>query len=161
MKLYIDTREGEAVAWKFKSLAMDNPEVELRFVPLPVGDAANEVMIIEFKSIDDFISSFTQQKHRKDGTVYERMDSQKGRMIDDNRPVKILLIHGDLEDAYSRIHPNSVRGMVASILAQGISIFWVGDNFDWPDLVMRLHLKTMKYVGVPGQTTLKGVSNYG
>lgn len=159
MILYLDTRENKETIIEFKNKAPI--DTQIRTTAMKTFDAMNEVMGIEFKSIDDFISAVLNITERKDRSEYERMEEQFQRMCEDNRPLKILYLHGSLKNAYSKIHPNSFRGMLASYLARGASasppvqVCWIGESgFDWIDLVLRLHSKTMKYVEHPEQTVL-------
>ena len=124
MVLAVDSRESSIVRAKFKSMEQDYKDLEIEIKALKTGDYEDENIILENKSIDDFISSFTQRTKRKDGSDYERLDSQLKRLIEMDKPIKIIMIHGRLEDAYSQVHPNAVRGMVASCICQGITILW-------------------------------------
>lgn len=159
MILTLDTRELKAILKEFKSKAPNG--VEIISTVMKTFDIATELVGIELKEIGDFISAVINISERKDGTEYERMESQFQRMLEDPRPVKILFIHGSLENSYSNLHPNSFRGMLASYMARGaaanppVQVIWISeDNFDWVDLVLRLCVKTMKYVEHPSQVTL-------
>jgi ERCC4-type nuclease len=144
--LSVDSREPSDVKNKFLSMAKIHKDLEIEVKALKTGDFENEVMIIESKTIDDFISSFTTSKTRKDGSEYERLESQIKRMLKLNKPRKILLIHGNLKDCYSNIHPAAVRGMISKIVALGIIVLWVTEEENWHDLIYRLHKKTIKYL---------------
>jgi ERCC4-type nuclease len=128
-------------------LAEDHKDLNVEICALPTADYENQYMIIESKSVSDFVSSITQRIPRKDGTIYERLTEQVERMLSSDKPIRIILIHGDLEDLHSGINHNSIRGMIASIVARGLTVLWVPKDFNYPDLVMRLHFKSLKYGG--------------
>ena len=129
-------------------MACDYKDLKVVIKSIKTGDYTNSYMVVEVKaSIDDFISSFTSRKQRKDGSEYKRMESQLERLLAIDKPIKIILINGSMKDAYSRVHPNSIRGMIASIICQGITVLWTDDP-DWPEMVYRLHRKSLKYGSV-------------
>lgn len=155
-----DSRESAMIKAKFQSMACDLKDLTVEICALKIADYENLYMLLEFKNIGDFVSSFTEKIFRKDGTQYFRLQSQIDRMLRSDKPYKILMIYGDLEDLHSSINPNSVRGMVASILAKGINVIWLHKGENYPDMIYRLHRKTLKYGGefrIP--TSPDGVGN--
>ena len=143
--LIIDSREPETIQYEFMNKAKDDPELFVLVRACETGDYVNPSMVLERKTMDDFVSSMTGKSIRKDGSVYERLESQIERILAHPASVKVLLIIGDIKSAFSRIHPNSVRGMIAKIISLGITVLWVMDGEDWVDLVIRLHKKVLKY----------------
>ena len=143
-----DSREPELVKWKFKeSLPATHPDLTVEVEALSVGDFQTEYMILERKELNDFISSFTQRKSRKDGTCYERLESQLKRLKEHPAPRKVLLIHGDMDTIYSGIHPNSVLGFIASLVMKydWLTVLPLISGCDWSYLVYRLGVKAEKY----------------
>jgi ERCC4-type nuclease len=128
-------------------MPLDYPDLEVTLKALSVGDFETEYMIVERKELNDFISSFTTKKERKDGTTYERLDSQLERLKEHPAPVKVLLIHGDMEDIHSRIHPHSVIGFIASLTVKypWLCVLPLVSGLDWSYLVYRLGVKAEKY----------------
>lgn len=147
MKLYVDSREPGYVKAKFQSMALDYDDLEVEIAALETGDFLWEYGIIERKGIEDLISAMTTNKERKDGSVYNRLTEQLTRLKELEVPIKILLIHGDLKDVHSNIHPHSVLGQIASIQAQGVSVLWIPDRIDYPYLIYRILAKSIKYKG--------------
>jgi ERCC4-type nuclease len=143
--LYVDTREPKHIQAKFQSMAEDYPNLKVQIKKLDTGDFQWKYGIIERKSIDDFISSMTTKRERKDKTQYQRLEEQLNRLKELDLPIKIILIHGKLEDCHSQIHHHSVLGQIASIQAQGINVMWITENMDWPYLIYRLIIKSIKY----------------
>ena len=143
--LYVDSRESRKTKEEFIKLGETEKNLVVFIVAMTTGDFRNKYAIMEAKSIDDLISSITQKIPRKNGTIYERLDEQVARLISDPAMYKYLLVHGNLDECYSKIHPNAVRGQLASISAQGINLVWQPANFDFNDMVLRIHYKTMKY----------------
>ena len=143
--LCIDSRESLETKQYFIDKASIDPNLTVQVCKLETGDYQNRVMVLESKSIDDFISSFTEKIQRKDGTYYHRLESQINRMLDMDKPVRTLLIHGDLQNAHSNIHPNSVHGQIASIISKGITVLKIPDHEDYRDMIYRIHNKSLKY----------------
>lgn len=162
MIVYLDTRETMDTHEDFIKKAPK--DFQIQKVKLDTYDIMTETIGIELKSIDDFIGAVINIHERKTKEDYLRMESQFKRMCDDKRPVKILLIHGSLENAHSMLHPNAFRGMVGSYRARGAMAvppvqvdLILEDSFDWIDHLIRLISKVDKYVEHPSQATLKGV----
>jgi len=143
--LYVDTREPKHIQSKFLSMAEDYQDLEVQIKKLDTGDFQWEYGIIERKSIDDFISSMTIKRERKDKTQYQRLEEQLIRLKELDLPIKVIMIHGNLKECYSQIHPHSVLGQIASIQAQGINVMWINEDVDWPYFIYRLIVKSKKY----------------
>lgn len=143
--LEVDTRESLAIKRVWRLLEEDYKDLKIIFKALKTFDYSNMYMGIEFKTINDFVSSFTEKIFRKDGTQYNRLDSQIKRMLASDKPYKFLMIYGNLEDLHSGINHNSVRGMIASIAAKGIHVIWLPKGENYPDMIYRIHRKTLKY----------------
>lgn len=162
MNIYIDSRESMETITEFQTKAPKDSNLQV--VALPVFDVATELIGIELKSIDDFVGAVINIHERKTKEDYQRMESQFQRMCEDTRPVKLLLIHGSLENAHTKLHPNSFRGMVESYRAKGavanppvqVNLI-LSKDYDWIDGVCRLISKVDKYVEHPSQTSLEGV----
>ena len=154
-----DSRESAMIKGKFQSMACDLKDLTVEICALKTFDYENLYMGIEFKNINDFVSSFTEVIIRKDGTRYHRLDSQVNRMLKSDKLYKILMIYGDLEDLHSGINHNSVRGQVASIFAKGISVIWLHKGENYPDMIYRLHRKTMKYGKIKSEFKVPIVDN--
>lgn len=159
MMIYLDSRESMETVEEFRQKAPKDSQLQV--VALPTYDIATETIGIELKSIDDFVGAVIQIGERKTKEDYKRMQNQFDRMCEDNRPVKLLLIHGSLENAHTKLHPNSFRGMVSSYRAKGAMAkppvqvdLILEDNYDWIDHVCRLINKVDKYVEHPTQSTL-------
>lgn len=148
MNMICDSREPELVKWKFKeSLPETHPDLTVEVEALPCGDFETDYMICERKELNDFVSSFTTRKSRKDGTQYERLESQLKRLEEHPAPVKVLLIHGDMDTIYSGIHPHSVVGFIASLTVKypWLCVLPLVSGLDWSYLVYRLGVKAEKY----------------
>ena len=143
--LGVDTRESMETKTAFQKLSDARKNVYIIYKAFKVGDFVTKDMIVESKEINDFISSFTERRKRKDGTVYRRLESQVERLLDAPQPVKIILLHGGWETVYSNIKQNSVLGQIASITAQGIQVIWLPQNTDWVYFTYRLAVKAEKY----------------
>ena len=157
--LKVDTRESLPTKRIWSLFEEDHKDLDIEFVGLKTGDYENTFMVLEFKNIGDFVSSFTEVIIRKDGTRYHRLDSQVNRMLKSDKLYKILMIYGDLEDLHSGINHNSVRGQVASIFAKGISVIWLHKGENYPDMIYRLHRKTMKYGKIKSEFKVPIVDN--
>ena len=150
MIMICDSREPELVKWKFKeSLPETYPDLNVEVEALSVGDFETKYMIVERKELNDFVSSFTTKKNRKDGTTYERLESQLERLRGHPAPVKVLLIHGDMEAVHSNIHPHSILGFIASLSVKysWLRVLPLISGVDWSYLVYRLGVKAEKYYG--------------
>ncbi len=143
-----DSREPSLVKWKFKeSLPRNHEDLNVIVKALGVGDFETEYLIVERKELNDFISSFTARKTRKDGTQYERLESQLERLKEHPAPVKVLLIHGDMKSVHSQIHPHSIIGYIASLTVKypWLKVLPLVNGCDWSYLVYRLGVKAEKY----------------
>lgn len=145
MTLIIDSREPPSALKMFAEIQKKHPELEIEVKALPVGDYSSKYMVIERKELDDLISSFTKRVVRKDGTTYNRFESQLKRLVDVDKPTKTVFIHGSMKDKYSKVHPNAVRGVVAKFIANDISVIWEEACGDWADQIYRIYIKDEKY----------------
>jgi ERCC4-type nuclease len=141
----VDTRESLPTKRVWRLLEEDYKDLSVEICALKIADYENLYMLLEFKTISDFVSSFTEKIYRTDGTRYHRLESQIDRMLNSDKPYKFLMIYGNLEDLHSGINHNSVRGIIASIMARGINVIWLPKGENYPDMIYRLHRKTMKY----------------
>ena len=117
MKIIQDTREPE-----LQLLAdVNNVDIEFKRVYLKVGDYKFKNIIIERKTIDDFIHSIL------DG----RMESQVEKMKKSGKKCFIIIV-GSLKDRKSDIHENCILGKVVSLVVKhDMKILWVEDEFQF------------------------------
>lgn len=151
MHLIVDSREPYWVREKFKTMADAYNDLTVSVESLKTGDFLSEYFVIERKTVDDFISSFTQPKKRVDGSVYHRLSEQTNRMLLMDQPLKVFLVVGDLGMARSRVNAHSFNGQLAKLSALGFSVIFLGKCDDWFDYVYRLGRMCEKYtrIGVP------------
>lgn len=158
MIIYLDSRESMKTIEEFRVKAPK--DAQLQVVALPTFDIATELVGVELKHVDDFISSVINISERKTRDDYQRMKEQFDRMCDDLRPVKMLIIHGTYEEAHSELHEHSYNGMIASYTTQGllsnppVLVHTISNDHDWVDYVIRLINKAHKYLEHPAQVTL-------
>jgi DNA excision repair protein ERCC-4 len=94
---------------------------------LPTGDYSLEGLedkvVIERKSLDDFIGSICQGRERFEREIERLMPFE----------AKMILVEGSAEDItrhryQSRMHPNSVMGTIAKYQMLGIPVMLAGDR---------------------------------
>ena len=108
--IIIDYREKNSSV--VKNLLKKN--LRIKFENLPVGDFVIGPVVIELKTIPDFVASI----------IDNRLIDQLSRLIKEEKP--ILLIQGE-EDLYSvrKVKESSINGMLSSIaIDYGIPILW-------------------------------------
>jgi Fanconi anemia group M protein len=109
IKIFVDVRERNS---RILSALKDKAVIELR--QLPVGDyILSDRVVVERKTIDDFLQSLIEGRLLSQATELSR-----------NFPHPLMILEGEV-DLYSRrgIHPNAVRGALASLaIDHGISI---------------------------------------
>ncbi|MEM2875161.1 MAG: ERCC4 domain-containing protein [Candidatus Hadarchaeales archaeon] len=124
IRIIADRREnGSGVVRWLRELA----EVELR--NLPAGDyVVSDRVIVERKSADDFLQSI----------VDRRLVRQAGKLsLSCERPV--LIVEGNKIFSRRLIHPNAIRGAMASIvLDHGLSILRSEDEEDTAKIIVAL-----------------------
>ena len=158
--LKISTKESIETKEEWERFALEKSDLRVEFEEQNVGDYNTNLVTIEVKmSIDDFIASAIDRVERKDGTLYERLNSQLDRLIADPRPVKVFLLIGDIEDRISDIHRNSVHGFMAKICCKGnindclatrasmngVNFVKLTDEDDWMDFIYRIVRLSEKY----------------
>lgn len=115
---------------------LSNLEIEVTIENLPCGDyVLSDRVCIEFKTQEDFINSII------DGRIMTQMSNLKN-----NYQNPLLIICGD-EDIYTirKMHPNSIRGMFASIsLNYGIPILFTKNLQDTAALIRIIVLREQK-----------------
>ena len=124
LRIIADYREkGSNV---LKDLA-DNDSVNLGLEKLSIGDfLLSSRVVVEYKTVQDFVDSII------DG----RLLSQLKELKKYEKPV--LLIEGD-QDIYSarRIHPNAIRGMIATItISYGIPLIQTKNSKETSELML-------------------------
>lgn len=158
MMVYIDSRESMETIEQFRQKAPK--DAKLQVAALTTFDIATELVGVELKNVDDFISSVINISERKTRDDYQRMKEQFERMCDDLKPVKILLIHGTYEEAHSKLHEHSFNGMIASYTMKGllskppVLVHTISNDHDWIDYTIRLVNKAHKYIEHPNQSKL-------
>ncbi|MBS3099775.1 hypothetical protein J4463_00990 [Candidatus Pacearchaeota archaeon] len=129
-EILIDDREKNAlVASELVRLGC-----QINFVHLEVGDYIVKEVIIERKTIGDFLSSM----------INKRMESQLDTLMQYENKEKLLIIEGtDEKDLYSSgINENAVRGFILSILLKRkIPIIFTKDYEDTAEFIKVLYNK--------------------
>jgi len=124
LRIIADYREkGSNV---LKELA-DNDNVQLGLEKLSIGDfLLSSRVVVEYKTVQDFVDSII------DGRLLTQLKELKKY----EKP--ILLIEGD-QDIYSarKIHPNAIRGMIATIaVSYGIPLIQTKNHIETSELMM-------------------------
>jgi ERCC4-type nuclease len=145
-KLYVDTREPGWVKKHFQDMAHEHDDLTVEIKKLDTGDFQTDYFIIERKELNDFISSFTSRPEHVDGSVYERLPEQTGKMLKSDEPIKMFLILGeDFNEAYSSVNEHSFNGQLAKLSSLGFNVVMMSKNNDWPDYIYRLCRMCEKY----------------
>lgn len=108
-----DSRERNSPVIRF----LEESGINVRSSQLRVGDyIASDRVGIERKSIADFIQSITNQR------IFKQLDSLSGSY---DKPVLILEGNPEMLFTENGMHPNSVRGALASItIDYSVPILW-------------------------------------
>lgn len=156
MKLIVDSREPYWVKEKFKDLSNEVNDLTVEITSLPAGDFKTNKFIIERKTLDDFISSFTSKTERKDGSEYERLPEQLDKLKhEDKALMKMFLIIGEnYSDAFSEVNPHSINGVLAKLTALGFNVVMMSNSNDWIDYIYRLCRMYDKYTMPSDQRVL-------
>lgn len=121
IKIYVDTRERSTDVFK---ILREKCSVELK--QLEVGDyILSEDVCVERKTVQDFFESI----------IDRRLLSQASN-LSTNFKTPIIIIEGDLNYSLRDIHPNAIRGAIASLLCDfKISIISTNDAKDTAELI--------------------------
>ena len=123
-KIIIDTREK--MPWCFPA-----DEYEIECHALPEGDYRldNTGLVVERKTLDDFVSTVIRQ--------WDRFHAELIRLRKYDDPW--VIVEADMKDLYaqayrSKAFPLAVMGRAAAIKYMGINVFFAGDrvrSIDW------------------------------
>ena len=118
--IYMDNREDRSIDQYFEQY-----QCKLQRKMLICGDfLVSDRVCIERKAVPDFTQSII------DGRLFHQL-----KLIKDNFEKPLLIIEGN-DDLYERLHPNMVRGALASItLDMGIPIIWTNDFADTAGMI--------------------------
>lgn len=119
VEIYVDTREMRSPAIK----ALQDMKASLRFMALEAGDyLLSDRVCVERKTVDDFLGTlFDREKG-----LFEQVIALKREYI---RP--ILIIEGDGLYTRRNIHPNVIRGILASVAVDfGIQVLFTAGPED-------------------------------
>ncbi len=126
LKIYVDYREKGSKVLK----ELSNKGVLINLDTLNVGDfLLSDRTVVEFKLVEDFVSSIIDKRLFEQATKLKRLYENK-----------IIIIQGD-KDLYAvrRIHPNAIRGALASLLLNfGISVIYSKDAEETAELLIAL-----------------------
>tara|TARA_Y100000310_G_scaffold345234_1_gene462980 strand:+ start:3338 stop:4024 length:687 start_codon:yes stop_codon:yes gene_type:complete len=141
-KIIIDHREKNSLVWSI----LISLGVETEFKELKVGDYIVKDVVIERKTVFDFISSM---KNKRLVNQLEELQQYKN---------KLLIIEGiDEQELYSEeyskekigMHPNSVRGFLLSIvLNHKVPIIFTKNQEDTAKFIFILSKREMKEVSL-------------
>ncbi len=132
-KVVVDHREKKSSVTK--ELMNKNVEVELE--TLEVGDyLVSGELLVEYKTVKDFVDSII------DGRLKDQLKS----MRETYKPV--IILEGE-EDLYSvrKVHPNSIRGMITTILL----------SYHIPIIRTKDHVETAEYIKFLARKEQSGV----
>jgi len=117
--IFVDTRESSIIEY-FKQY-----DCILQKKMLIQGDfVVSDRVVIEKKIVKDFIQSITDKR------LFQQLKDMK-----DNFEKPLLIIEGE-ESLYGYLHPNIIRGALASVTVDlGIPILWTRDLADTAGLV--------------------------
>ena len=120
--IYADTREADS-----KVVSILKNRCELREKQLSIGDyVLSKHIAAERKVCDDFLQSIV------DGRLFSQLSELKNSF-----PVPILIIEGDtLFNSNRQIHPNAIRGAIASIATEfSIPIIWTRNQLETAEML--------------------------
>ncbi len=133
-KIIADIHEKNSLI--FSELA--NKEISLEIISLKIGDYLIGDIIIERKTLNDFISSMLNKR-----LIEQLNQMQKYKN-------KILIIEGDLKNLYpdkqeSKLNPNSIRGFILSIMINyNTNIIFTQDYQDTAEYLTTLAKQQIK-----------------
>lgn len=124
--IIVDTREFRSKVVK----ELFNKDVNIQSLQLRVGDyLIGEKICVERKSVKDFVDSLIDKR------LFEQLKSIKSEYES-----PLLIVEGG-DDIYSvrKVHPNAIRGVLASILLDfKIPIFFTKNETDTANLLITL-----------------------
>lgn len=120
--LFIDDREPAS----FVNLVIETSTILIEMKHLETGDYVCEDVVIERKTIDDFVSSI----------IDKRVFRQCERML--KSPHRYLLISGRIKDIWSKITPHAVLGAIAFFVNNGISVVTLDDNEEMVYMILKI-----------------------
>lgn len=126
---------------------------ELRFAQLSVADyLLSERVAVERKRSADFLQSII------DGRLFKQLASLK-----ENFENPILIIEGELADENRKIHPNAIRGAIASIaLDFAIPIIWTRTPLETAEqlfvIAKREQLDEKRSIAIRGKRKFKSIN---
>ena len=137
-KVIIDTREKNSLmASELSSLGM-----EIEFATLKVGDYIINDVVIERKTIPDFIGSMLNK--RLSNQLEELQQYEKRLLIIEGFDEKFLY-SDDEHSEYGGIHPNAIRGFLLSILLKyKVPIIYAKNEADTAKFILTLSKKKEK-----------------
>jgi ERCC4-type nuclease len=125
IKIFVDTRErGSRIA------AMLEKRCAIEEKQLPVGDyLLSKRVAVERKTASDFLSSLV------DGRLFKQVEELK-----ENFKMPLIIIEGGgLLDSERKIHPNAIRGALASItLDYGVPILRTDNNLETAEMLIAI-----------------------
>jgi len=149
IKIYADIRENSS---RIIPILQKRCVVEEK--NLPVGDyLLSKRVVVERKTTSDFLSSIV------DGRLFEQVQELKN-----NFRIPLLIIEGNTlfyEDR--KIHPNAIRGALASIAVDfSIPILWTSNQLETAELLLsiakREQLERNKNVAMRGKKKARSVN---
>lgn len=160
--MFVDTREDAEKRKEWEDFQKTKKDLDIEFTSLKTGDVASKDGVMEIKhTVDDLISSEIWDMEREDGTTYERLNEQLDRLILDPRPVKVLMVIGDMDERYSAVHENSVCGIIAKVPCKGsindaiagdcaihgVSYIQITDSNNYMEIIYRIFRMAEKLTG--------------
>jgi ERCC4-type nuclease len=125
IKIFVDTRERSS-----RIAAMLEKRCAIEEKQLPVGDyLLSKRVAVERKTTSDFLSSIV------DGRLFKQAEELK-----ENFKLPLIIIEGNgLFDSDRKIHPNAIRGALASIsLDYGIPIIRTENNLETAEMLIAI-----------------------
>lgn len=125
VKIYVDHREAQSRIAKILGGKCDVEEKQLT-----VGDyLLSKRVAAERKTAGDFISSMC------DGRLFKQLSELK-----DNFSYPVLIIEGEsLFDTDRKIHPNAIRGAIASVaLDYSVPILWTRNALETAEMLLSI-----------------------
>ncbi len=124
VKIYIDTRERNTEIFKILN---EKADVEVR--QLEVGDyIVSDRVCIERKTASDFL-----------GSIIDKRLLEQAENLKRNFEISIIIVEGELNFASRNIHPNAIRGAIASVLTDfKISIIHTKDEKDTAEMIFAI-----------------------
>ena len=147
--IYADTRESSS-----KVVAILKNRCEVREKQLVIGDyVLSKHVAAERKVCNDFLQSIV------DGRLFAQLSELRK-----SYKVPILIIEGEtLFDAERKIHPNAIRGAVASIATElGVPIIWTKNQLETAEMLFiiakREQITRKKHIALRVKRRFKSVN---